>query len=172
MSLNEQSIDQPDKSSRTIFIVIVVVSALMIAIFIAFLMYTKKQPTGPDAQPTLQGALRPGSPEFEKYRELIKMDDPEADEAARPVGDIMMTLFTTVRNFSGRTINGLEMKGTVVDLEGKPIKERTMIIIPNPNYTTELDNNKTLFVRIPLEGFTKNDVRANIKIEITGIKFK
>src|ERR1044072_8596842 len=87
---------------------------------------------------------RAGGADFEKYRTLIKIDDIEATESARAVGDIVMTLFGTVRNFTGRTLNGLELRVAVVDLEGKPVKERTLLVIPNQKQ--ELENNQPMKV--------------------------
>ncbi len=81
-----------------------------------------------------------------------------------------MTLQTTVRNFTGRTITGLEMHGAVVDHDGKPVKERTLVVIPGRQ--PELEPNKTMKVAIVLEGFTDNDDRANIKMEVTGFTLK
>lgn len=117
--------------------------------------------------PTL---IRAGSPEFEKNRELIKIDNLEADEAARPIGDLVMTLRGTVRNFTGRTINGLEVRAAVVDLDNNPVKERTLMIIPTRQ--PELANNGTMQAQVLLEGISKNATRANIKMEVTGFSFK
>ena len=114
--------------------------------------------------------VRAGSPEFEKYQPLIKIDDLEATESARAVGDIVMTLFGTVRNFTGRTINGLEIRVAVVDLDGKPVKERTLMVIPNQK--PELENNQTMKAQALLEGISKNATRANLKMEVTGFSFK
>ena len=36
-----------------------------------------------------------------------------------------MSLHGTVRNFSGRTLNGLEINAVVVDHQGQPVKQRT-----------------------------------------------
>jgi hypothetical protein len=60
----------------------------------------------------------------------IVLDSPEADEAKRPLGDIVMSLHTTVRNLTGKTLNGLEMWAAVVDHQGKAVKERTVVIVP------------------------------------------
>jgi hypothetical protein len=81
-----------------------------------------------------------------------------------------MTLRATVRNFTGRTLNGLEVHAAVVDLTGKPVKERNVIVIPSRQ--PELDNNQTMKVQVLLEGINKNDTRANIKMEVTGFSFK
>jgi hypothetical protein len=81
-----------------------------------------------------------------------------------------MTFFGTVRNFTGRTLNALEIRIAVVDLEGKPVKERTLLVIPTQKQ--ELDNNQTMKVQALLEGISKNATRANLKMEVTGFSFK
>ena len=121
-------------------------------------------------QNNLPPMVRAGSPDFEKYQSLIKIDDLEADEAARPIGDIVMTLRATIRNFTGRTLNALEVHAAVVDLADKPVKERNVMIIPSRQ--PELDNNQTLKAQVLLEGISKNDTRAKIKMEVTGFSFK
>ena len=55
---------------------------------------------------------------------------PEADEAKLALGGIVMNLQTTVRNFTGRTLNGLEIRGMVVDHQGKPVRQQTVVVIP------------------------------------------
>ena len=101
--------------------------------------------------PRLEGAIRPGSPDWDKYSKYVIRDEPEADEAKRPLGDIVMTLRTTVRNFTGKTINGLELWAAVVDQQGKPVKERTVVVIPSGAHT-ELLPNKTMAVPVLLDG--------------------
>ena len=174
MSTTEQNLNKPERSRNIPFIISAIVGVLLIAgLFIYFKTRPAPPPyTGPPQQ-RLEGALRAGSPEFEQVKQRIGVDEPEATEGGRVVGDIVMTLTTTVRNFTGRTISGLEMRGAVVDLEGKPIKERYVIVVPNaPKNFTELENNRTLPVSITIEGFSKSDVRANIQMEVTGVKFK
>jgi hypothetical protein len=57
---------------------------------------TSLDTNGPGGEPTLQGAIRSGSTEFEKEKANIVLDTPEADEAKRPLGDIVMSLHTTL----------------------------------------------------------------------------
>lgn len=170
--------DDSDRSRRVVFMVAGLVALLLIAGLIIFLK-TRPEPTpaGAPADQKLEGALRAGSPEFDKHRDLIRLDEPIADYSNSVSGDIQMNLATTVRNFTGRTISGLEMKGAVVDFEGKPIKERTKIVIPSGTIA-ELENNKTATVPIAIPGFRGEDKariengQAVIKMEITAIKFK
>jgi len=121
-------------------------------------------------QPRLAAALRPGMAEFEKYRAQVVLDEPEAEQANSILGGLTMTLQTTVRNFTGRTITGLEMRAAVVDHQNQPVKERTFVVIPTRQ--AELDPNKTLVVPIKLEGMKEEDDRANIKMEVTGLTLK
>ena len=162
----EHSIPE-DKSHRTLIIVVAIVAAILIGGFFYLLLRRTMAPTAP---PALEGAIRAGSPDWDKYIKLIASDDPEADEAKRALGDTVMTLHTTVRNFTGRTIVGLEMRGAVVDHDGKPVKEKTVVVIPGRQ--SELEPNKTMKVAIMLEGFTDNDDRANIKMEVVGFKLR
>ncbi|MFN2492923.1 MAG: hypothetical protein ABR501_08575 [Pyrinomonadaceae bacterium] len=149
----------------------IIAVAVMAAIVIAVLFYFLMRASGGGAvPPTLAGAIRSGSPEFAEHQSKIHLDDPEAYESKRALGDIVMSLQTTVRNFTGRTINGLELKGMVVDHQGKPINQQTVVVIPGRQ--AELAPNKTMPVDIRLEGMTDSDDRANIKMEVTGFKLK
>jgi hypothetical protein len=158
----------PDDSSRRKIIIVVAVIA---AVFIGGFFYLLLRKTVSVSQaPKLENAVRPGSPDWDTYQKRIALDDPEADEAKRALGDIVMTLRTTARNFTGRTIDGLEMRAAVVDHQNQVVRERTLVIIPGRR--DELAPNKTMSVAINVEGFTDSDDRANIKMEVTGFRFK
>jgi len=152
-----------EKSPRTVIILVAVIAAVAIGGFF-YLLLRKSVAVGPP--PTLQGAIRPGAPDWDKYSKLIPLDDPEADEAKRALGDTVMTLHTTARNFTGRTITGLEIRASVVDSDGKPVKQRTLVVVPGRQ--AELDPLKTMRVSIMIDGFSDSDNRANIKMEVTG----
>lgn len=162
----EHSIPE-EKSSRTLIIAVAVIAAVAIGGFF-YILLRKSVATGPPA--TLQGAIRPGSPDWDKYVKLIALDDPEADEAKRALGDTVMTLHTTARNFTGRTITGLEIRASVVDSDGKPVKQRAVVVVPGRQ--PELDPLKTMRVSIMIDGFTDSDNRANIKMEVTGFTLR
>jgi hypothetical protein len=166
MSTQERPTEMND-SRRKVIIVIAVLAAIAIAGLFYFLMRASSRAP---AEPALEGAIRAGSPEFAQYQPKIVLDDQEADEARRALGDIVMNLHATVRNFTGRTLNGLEIKGAVVDHQGQPVKQRTVVVIPTQK--GELEPNHTMPVHIMLEGMTENDDRANIKMEVTGFRFK
>ena len=163
----EHSIPE-EQSSRAIIIAVAVVAAILIG-GVFYVLMRKSMRNSPPLR--LDNAIRAGSPDFEKYKKLIALDDPEADESPRALGDIVMTLHTTARNFTGRTIIGLEVHAAVVDHQNQPVKERTVVVIPLPD-REELEPNKTMFVGVRLEGMTESDDRANIKMEVTAFRFK
>ncbi len=167
MASSERDLDGSDDSRRKIIIGVAVVAAIFIAVVFYFLM---RASSGGNVEPVLEGAVRRGSPEFDQNIGKIYLDPPEADEAKRALGDIVMNLQTTARNFSGRTLNGLEVRAAVVDGEGKPVKERTVVVIPTRQ--PELQPNGTMLVVVRLDGMKETDHRANIQMEVTGFKFR
>lgn len=167
MATRDRQLPETNDSSRKVIIIVAVIAALAIGGLFYFLM---RASSGTKVEPTLEGAIRPGSQEFAEYAPKIFVEVPEADEAKRALGDIVMNLQTTVRNFTGRTLNGLEIRGMVVDHEGKPVRQQTVVVIPTRK--PELEANHSMAVRLRLEGMTDSDDRANIKMEVTGFKFK
>lgn len=159
---------ESSESNRTLIIIVAVAAAVVIALFFYVLM--RASSGSGNAEPGLQGAIRAGSPQFEEYKSKIFLDDPEATEAKRALGDIVMSLSTTVRNVTGKTITGLEIRAAVVDYNAQPVKQRTVVVIPTRQ--PELAPNKTMPVQVMLEGMSDSDARANIKMEVTGFKFK
>lgn len=170
----EHSIPE-DKSRRTVIIVVAVIAAIVIGGFF-YLLLRKSVATAPS--PTLAGAIRPGSPDWEKYSKLIVLDDPGdcpeegsrfcAYESKRTLGDIQMTMRATVRNFTGRTITGLEIYAAVIDHQDQPVKQRTRIVVGPSTSLAELLPNKTTPISIVLDGMTDEDDRANVKMVVSG----
>ena len=167
MATSERQPPETDDSRRKVIIIVAVVAALAIGGLFYLLMRASSRTT---VEPTLEGAIRPGSPEFARYASKIFVEAPEADEAKLALGGIVMNLQTTVRNFTGRTLNGLEVRGMVVDHQEKPVRQQAVVVIPTRQ--PELEPNRSMVVRIRLEGMTDSDDRANIKMEVTGFKFK
>ncbi|HYO98752.1 MAG TPA: hypothetical protein VER76_00910 [Pyrinomonadaceae bacterium] len=171
MSAVKPNNDADDASRRKIFIIAAIVSALLIAALVFWA--TRSGSGGASQQPRLADAIRADSPEFAQIRERLVVDfnaDDHALESTRAIGDVVINMTPKVRNFTGRTLNGLELQATVVDLAGNAVQQRTVIAIPNRQ--PELEPNKVMEVPIRMEGFKKDDVRANIRVELTGVKFK
>ena len=167
MATPERQIPDSDDSRRTIIIVVAVVAAVGIAALFYLLM---RASGGGTVDAKLEGAIRAGSPEFQQFAAKIVLDKPEAYESKRALGDIVMNLQTIVHNFSGRTLSGLEIKGIVVDHQGKPVNQRAVVVIPTRQ--PELENNRSMSVQVMLEGMTDKEDRANIRMEVSAFTFK
>lgn len=170
MSQPERNIVETDTTRRNIFIGIALVAALLVA----GVVYLVTRPSAQGVEPRLENALRAGSPEFDQYRDRIVIDfepDEDATTGVRALGDLVVNMRPTIRNFTGRTISGLELHAVAVDLENKVMKERTVIAIPRAG-AVELAANKTLDVPIMLEGMSKDILPANLRVVLTGFRFK
>lgn len=167
MATQDRRLEEND-SHRTLIIVVAVAAAVVIALLFYLLM--RAGGSSGSGEPRLEGAIRAGSPEFDQYKSQIVLDDPEAYESPRALGDIVMELKTTVRNLSNKTLSGLEIRAVVVDGNGQSVRERTVMVVPTRQ--RELQPNKTMDVSIRIDGFKQTDWRANIRMEVAGLKFK
>lgn len=168
MSTQERHLHDEDSSRRKVIIIVALVAAIIIAVFFYVLM---RASSSVRVEPTLAGAIRAGSPEFAQYHSNIVLDDPAATQYNQALGGIVMDLFTNVRNFTGRTLTGLEVKGMVVDHQGQPVRQKTVVVIPTTTQP-ELEPNRAMLIQVRLEGMTDQDDRANIKMEVTGFILK
>lgn len=162
----EHSIPE-DKPRRTLVIAVAVIAAVLIGGIFYLLL---RETAAPGVPSTLAGALRAGSPEFDQYKSKIALDPPEANQSTTVLGGFQMILETTVRNFTGRTITGLELHAAVLNSEGKPVRERTVVVIPTRQ--AELEPNKTMFVTVTLDGMKETDDRASLWMEVTGFTLR
>jgi hypothetical protein len=155
--------EEPDKS-RTVIYAAVVVLALLLA---GGLAYLATRPTVKPGEERLEGAVRPGSPDFPSKDKLVVEFDPNENALIGPtaLGPWAVTFKPVVRNFTGRTVSGLEFHVAGVDLKGNVIRERTVInrdeIEPNKIHTPPLAIN-----------FPQDSRPADLRLELTGVKFK
>ncbi len=147
-----------------------IVMVIGIMVFGGLVAYFLSQPTPVVQEVKLQNAVREGSSEFEalKSRVLILEQPDLSMESQNAAGGITMTLRGVVKNFSGKTLTGLEVVASVVDDKGKVIKDKTAILIPTQ--VAAVENNKSLLVNVDIAGFSPKDNRANFKFRVTAIK--
>lgn len=147
---------------------VVIIAGSVIAAGLIFPALTRP-PDSADETPRLEGALRAGAPEFERYREGILIDSPTGTASQRALGDFVVELKTKVRNETGRRLNGLEMLGVVINAQGASVGERTAIIIPTQQ--TALEPGEEMSVRILIEGISTDAERADVRMQVTGLRF-
>ncbi len=142
---------KPEKGSRGAFWIVAVIGILVVAGIIAFLF---TRPTTKEyQQQTIEGALREG-PEFDAInkRVLVENDEERTSQSPTAMGTIQMSIWGRIRNLAtDKTITGLEIKVTVVDLSEKPVKEKTVIVIPQQQ--PALGPTEVMPVHIIMDGF-------------------
>jgi hypothetical protein len=157
------------KNVNKSFLIAILIAVLLVAGGI--LLIWKLQPSMQEQQEqALSGALREGSPEFDTLTRRIIAETDEDNTIQSPVGTgyWMMNIGGRIRNNSDKTLNGLEVKVSVVDSFGKVVKEHTMLVIPNQR--KKLAPKEQMNVSIRIDGFKPDDDRANIRWKVTAIK--
>ena len=151
-------------------VILAFIITTIIALVAAGLHYVAMtQPVNSYSAPRLSSALRPGEPEFEQVREQIEIAQLLGTEQVQPFNSLAINLTATVKNNTGRTISGLEMRGGIVDAQNSTVRERTVMVIPARQ--TALEPGEAIGVRVLLESISKDSERANMVLEVTGVRF-
>jgi len=117
----------------------------------------------------LEGSLREGSPEFaELTKDIIISTDPGTIESPMATGTISMFINGKIRNKGTRTLNALEINVAVVTQFSKVLKEKRLLVVPTQ--VPRLEPDQTIPVTLSLDGFAKDDDRANIRWKVTAIR--
>ena len=142
-------------------VILAAVITTIIALMAAGLHYmAMTQPVNSYSGPRLSSALRPGEPEFEEVREQIEITQLLGTEQVHPFNSLAVDLTATVRNNTGRTIYGLEMRGAIVDAQNSTVRERRVMVIPARQ--TALEPGEAIGVRVVLESISRDSERANM----------
>ena len=154
--------EEPDKSYRVIYAGV----ALLALLLIGGLAYLATRPSAKPGEERLAGAVRPGAPEFPGDKLVVDFDpDENATIGTNALGNYVVTMKPTVRNFTGRVVNGLEFRAAGLDLQGQTIRERTFVT------EEEIETNRTASPAIGLN-FPPDNRPAQLKLELTGVRFK
>ena len=154
--------DEPDKSRLLIYAALAVVGLLLLG----GLAYLATRPAQKPGEEKLAGAIRPGAPDFPGDKLIVDFEpDENATMGANALGNYVVTMKPTVRNFTGRTVNGLEFRAAGLDIKGNAIRERTYVT------EEEIETNKTASPAIGLN-FPSDNRPAQLKLELTGVRFK
>lgn len=154
---------EKDNTRRVIFPLIGFMAVLLIAGF----GYLATRPHARPGEERLEGAIRRGSPDFPPDDRLMLDFTPDDDATIgqNSLGNWVVTMKPTVRNFTGRTVTGLEFHAAGLDMNGNTIRERTAVT------QDEIVPNRTASPPISLS-FPGDNKPAQLKLEITGVRFQ
>jgi hypothetical protein len=151
-----------------ILILAALITALL-AISVAGLYYLAQSNVSSYTEPRLEGALQPGQPEFEQFRRHIAIEQLVGTEKVHPFNNLAVAMTATVRNNTGRSISGLELRGAILNRENSSVRERTVVVIPSRQKI--LESGEAINARILLDGIDKDSDRAQLHLEVTAIRF-
>ena len=153
--------------------VIVVAAAVTSVIVLATAAVISLAATWPDKgrvmERRLEGAIRPETPGFDELSGLLVVERLVAAEARPPLNDRAVEITGTVRNATGRTVTGLELRGVILDAPSTPLRERTVVVVPARQ--AALEPGEAINVSILLEGVRLEAERAAHVMEVTGVRF-
>jgi hypothetical protein len=117
----------------------------------------------------LEGSYREGTPEYaELNKDIVISTDDKTVQSPTGMGTISMYISGKVRNKGTRTINALEVNVAVVTQFNDILRERRILVVPVQQAV--LGPDQTIPITLTLDGFTKDDDRANIHWKVTAIK--
>lgn len=116
----------------------------------------------------LEGVHREG-PEFDSLSKDIIISTADGTvQSPTGLGTISMFINGKIRNRGTRTITALEVNVGVVTQFNQVLKERRILVVPVQQ--SVLGPEDTIPITLTLDGFSKEDDRANIRWKVTAIK--
>ena len=154
--------EERDKSRLVIYAAVATLALLLVG----GLAYLASRPSAKPGEEQLAGAVRPGSPDWPGDKLVVDFEpDEDATIGGNALGNYVVTMKPTVRNFTGRVVSGLEFRAAGLDLQGNTIRQRSFVA------EEEIEPNRTASPAIGLN-FPSDNRPAQLKLELTGVRFK
>lgn len=146
-----------------------IVGVFLIAIVVLIAM---QRPSMDDQKAAvLADAYREDAPEFQEITKdiIISTDADKTVQSPNTLnGSITMWITGNIRNKGSRTLNGLEVNAAVVDQFNQVLKEKRVLVIPTQREL--LGPGETIPITLSIDGFKRDDDRANIRWKVTAIR--
>jgi hypothetical protein len=162
-------ITEPEIRWPLILMAAAITSVIVLVTAGVFQLAATRPDRGRVLEQRLEGAIRRESPGFDELSGLLVVEQLVAAEAPRPLNDQAVEITGTVRNETGRTVTGLELRGVILDAQSTPLRERTMVVVPVRQ--AALEPGEAINVSILLEGVSPEAERAAHAMEVTGLRF-
>lgn len=165
----ETFLNEPTKTETNYkgYIIGAVAGLLIIA---ALVFIASRRPSMEDqAAAILEGSLRAGDPGFDQLsKDIIISTSPDTVESPNAFGSISMFIVGKVKYRGNKVINGLEVNVTVIDQFNQVVKEKRVLVVPVQQ--AQLGPGETIPITLSIEGFKKEDDRANIRWVVTAVR--
>ena len=162
-------IKEPELRWPIVLLAVLMTGAIALLVVVMHFVISTSSSTHTSSSKQVEWMIQPGQPDFDQFKQHIAVQEVLGNEKVHPFNDLAVELTAVVKNQTGRTINGLEMRGAIVDTANSTLRERTVAVIPVQQ--TALENDEAINVRILLEGIHRDSDRARTVLEVTGITF-
>jgi hypothetical protein len=149
----------------------VIVSALVAVALVAGAVWllSRRPPTSEQIAQLTAAAYHEGTPEYnELAKDIIIATDDNTIESPNAFGTISMYIKGKIHNKGTKTVDILEVNVAVVTQFNQVLKESRRLVVPVQQST--LPPNETIPVTLTLDGFSRDDDRANIRWKVTAIR--
>ena len=169
MSFRPMLIKEPELRWPIVLLAALITAAIAMLVTVMHFVASTNSPVS-RSPARYEWMLQPGQPDFDQFRQQITIEQVVGTEKLQPFNDLAVELTAVVRNETGRTISGLEMRAALLDNADSTLRERTVAVIPV--HQTILEINEAINARILLEGIDRDSDRARPVLEVTGITFE
>jgi len=148
------------------------VGAIVVALVLIggiILLFSRRPPVDDQMAQIVASASHEGTPEYaDLSKDIIISTDDRTVQSPTGLGTISMYIYGKIRNKGTRTIDILEINVAVITQFNQVLKEKRILVVPVQQPT--LDPGQTIPVTLAMEGFSKDDDRANIRWKVTAIR--
>lgn len=118
----------------------------------------------------LAGSFKEGPQYDDLQKDIIISTGENTVESPTGLGTISMFINGSIHNKGSRTIDILEVRVAVVTQFHDVLKEKKILVVPVQQ--SALEPGGTIPVTLTLDGFSKDDDRADIRWKVTAIRAK
>jgi hypothetical protein len=163
LSKNEQK-----KGVNKIFIVGIILG--LVAVGVIFWLMSLRPSMDDQIATILAGSYKEGPQYEDLQKDIIISTDDNTVESPTGMGTISMFIHGKIRNKGDKTIDILEVNVAVVTQFKQVLKEKKVLVVPVQQAV--LGPGETIPITLTLDGFNKNDDRADIRWKVTAIRAK
>ena len=117
----------------------------------------------------IASAYHEGTPEFaDLSKDIIISTDSKTVESPTAFGTISMYIYGTIHNKGPKTIDILEVNAAVETQFHQTLREKRMLVVPRQQ--PSLGPGETIPRTLTIDGFSKDDDRANIRRKVTAVR--
>lgn len=158
---------EPKRGNSKIFLAGGLIGVVLLGAVIWYLSLTP--PMEVQIENILAGSFREGSPEYDELnKDIVISTDPKTVQSPTGLGTISMFIHGNIYNKGTRTIKALEVRAAVVTQFQDVLKERKILVVPVQK--PELRPGETIPITLSIDGFKKEDDRADIRWKVTAIR--